>query len=398
MKINHIVPISESLHWTDRNINQQQGQCRSLDIGKNMEQRSLHPSIFIKIQRHPYQLITNFHIAQVKTPEGQYGVSASYVQGSLHSLQPVCDQGNASSSILPLSPVVVEAPLEKRKNYSTNRLVTKIITAPFERVKLLMQCQNDILKTGRLSNSYKGIVDCFARTIKNEGVISLWRGNSASIHEFFSRMAIEKVAESYYLERQRSKYKQDKDDFIKRFARKAAEFSYVSGAPHYLLYPLKYAYIRLATDMINSTSWKVSERQFNGLIDVWRKTIKTDGIVGLYRGSNVLYVKNWLHYALYNGVTQTVLQLQYNSLGQVYMVTAGIVTFAHLLTYPLDTINCRMVMRSGDDVKYKSSFDAFSQILKTEGIRSLYKGATAKLLKDTILLGYLLSGILSENN
>ncbi|KAJ0086967.1 hypothetical protein Patl1_07700 [Pistacia atlantica] len=25
-----------------------------------------------------------------------------------------------------------------------------------------------------------------------------------------------------------------------------------------------------------------------------------------------------------------------------------------------------MVMRSGDDVKYKSSFDAFSQILKTE--------------------------------
>ncbi|RVW71342.1 Pentatricopeptide repeat-containing protein [Vitis vinifera] len=46
-----------------------------------------------------------------------------------------------------------------------------------------------------------------------------------------------------------------------------------------------------------------------------------------------------------------------------------------LAYYPIDTARRRMMMISGEAVKYKSSFDAFSQILKNEGARSLFKGA-----------------------
>ncbi|XP_031263458.1 ADP,ATP carrier protein 1, mitochondrial-like [Pistacia vera] len=192
------------------------------------------------------------------------------------------------------------------------------------------------------------------------------------------------------------KHKQDKDEFLKRFARKVAVISIDAGAFHYLLYPLLYAHIRLATDMINITSVGVSKRQFSGLIDVCRKTIKTDGIIGLYRGCNILYVKYWLDIAAMHGLV-SIMPKFIELLGSQYyswrpeVVAPVIVTSAWVVTYPLDTIHCRMVMRSGEAVKYKSSFDAFSQTLKTEGVRSLYKGASLLILKNTALgLGFVL--------
>ena len=63
--------------------------------------------------------------------------------------------------------------------------VSKTGAAPFERVKLLIQNQDEMIKSGRLSEPYKGIGDCFARTIKDEGVISLWRGNTANVIRYF---------------------------------------------------------------------------------------------------------------------------------------------------------------------------------------------------------------------
>ena len=51
-----------------------------------------------------------------------------------------------------------------------------VLTAPIGRVKLLIQCQDEMIKSGRLPKPYKGIVNCIARTISNEGFISLWKG------------------------------------------------------------------------------------------------------------------------------------------------------------------------------------------------------------------------------
>merc|ERR1712228_266381 len=54
--------------------------------------------------------------------------------------------------------------------------VSKTAAAPIERVKLLIQNQDEMLKTGRLDRKYDGIVECFRRTSQQEGVLSLWRG------------------------------------------------------------------------------------------------------------------------------------------------------------------------------------------------------------------------------
>ncbi|KAL5060146.1 hypothetical protein RYX36_031750 [Vicia faba] len=63
--------------------------------------------------------------------------------------------------------------------------VSKTATAPIERVKLLIQNQDEMIKTGRLFEAYKGIGDCFKRTTSEEGIIALLRGNTTNIIHYF---------------------------------------------------------------------------------------------------------------------------------------------------------------------------------------------------------------------
>ncbi|KAK1402747.1 ADP/ATP translocase [Heracleum sosnowskyi] len=64
------------------------------------------------------------------------------------------------------------------------------------------------------------------------------------------------------------------------------------------------------------------------------------------------------------------------SLAFGWVITNG----AGLAFYPIDTVRRRMMMTSGEAVKYKSSLDPFPQILKNEGAKSLFKGAGANTL------------------
>lgn len=50
--------------------------------------------------------------------------------------------------------------------------------------------QGEMVKSGRLDRPYKGIVECFSRVIKEEGVVSLWRGNTANVIRYFPTQAL----------------------------------------------------------------------------------------------------------------------------------------------------------------------------------------------------------------
>lgn len=129
---------------------------------------------------------------------GAENLTGRYTYGrSQSSLHPAF-QGTGLQLASPLYPVFVQAPSEKGlKGFLTDFLmggvsaaVSKTAAAPIERVKLLIQNQDEMIKTGRLSEPYKGIGDCFARTIKDEGVIALWRGNTANVIRYFPTQVI----------------------------------------------------------------------------------------------------------------------------------------------------------------------------------------------------------------
>ena len=71
-----------------------------------------------------------------------------------------------------------------------------------------------------------------------------------------------------------------------------------------------------------------------------------------------------------------------------WLITIG----ASLASYPIDTVRRRMMMTSGEAVKYKSYLDSFNHIMKKEGARSLFKGAGANILRAVagagVLAGY----------
>lgn len=64
--------------------------------------------------------------------------------------------------------------------------VSKTAVAPIERVKLLLQTQdaNKKIQSGE-AKRYTGILDCFSRVMKEEGLVAFWRGNFANVLRYF---------------------------------------------------------------------------------------------------------------------------------------------------------------------------------------------------------------------
>lgn len=86
-----------------------------------------------------------------------------------------------------------KTPLTSMENFALSgaaAVISKTVAAPIERVKLMIQNQDEMLKSGALKERYKGPIDCFRRVIAEEGVVPLWRGNAANCLRYFPTQAL----------------------------------------------------------------------------------------------------------------------------------------------------------------------------------------------------------------
>ncbi|PSD76456.1 hypothetical protein C7G77_18555, partial [Acinetobacter baumannii] len=184
---------------------------------------------------------------------------------------------------------------------------SKTAAAPIERVKLLIQNQDEMLKVGRLDRKYDGIVECFSRTAKAEGVMSLWRGNTANVIRYFPTQALNFAFRDKF--KAMFGYKKDKDGYAKWMAGNLASGGAAGATSLLFVYSLDYARTRLANDAKNAKGG--GDRQFNGLVDVYRKTLASDGIAGLYRGFAPsvagIVVYRGLYFGMYDSLKPVVL-------------------------------------------------------------------------------------------
>jgi len=135
-----------------------------------------------------------------------------------------------------------------------------------------------------------------------------------------------------------------------------------------------------------------AERQFNGIIDVYRKTFASDGIAGLYRGFLVSCIGIVVYRGFYFGLYDTLRPLLLGENAGVtssFLLGWGVTVTAGLASYPIDTIRRRMMMTSGEAVKYKNSLDCAVQIYKKEGTLSFFRGAGANILRGVAGAGVL---------
>jgi len=177
-----------------------------------------HPTIMDKVagQLHLRSGVSS----GMKSYDGAFRHPAMYQRPSFGNysnaafVMPSCKTTmDLSAAAATTSPVFVAAPAEKGHFLidflmgGVSAAVSKTAAAPIERVKLLIQNQDEMIKSGRLSEPYKGIGDCFKRTIADEGAVSLWRGNTANVIRYFPTQV------SYFL----ISYGQNLDTFLQRF-------------------------------------------------------------------------------------------------------------------------------------------------------------------------------------
>jgi len=268
--------------------------------------------------------------------------------------------------------------------------VSKTAAAPIERIKLLIQNQDEMMKAGRLDRKYAGIGDCFKRTIADEGTVALWRGNTANVIRYFPTQALNFAFRDKF--KAMFGFKKERDGYAKWMAGNLASGGAAGATSLLFVYSLDYARTRLANDA--KSAKKGGERQFNGLVDVYKKTLASDGISGLYRGFGPsvfgIIVYRGLYFGMYDSFKPVVLtgSLEGNFLAS-FLLGWCVTTGAGIASYPLDTVRRRMMMTSGEAVKYKSSVHAFTSIVQAEGVRSLFKGAGANILRGVAGAGVL---------
>ena len=219
------------------------------------------------------------------------------------------------------------------------------------------------------------------------GVLPFWRGNLANCLRYFPTQALnfafkDKIKVMFGMKKT--------DSYATKFSKNIASGGAAGALSLCFVYSLDYARTRLANDA--KAGSKGASRQFDGLIDVYRKTFRSDGFAGLYRGFVISCVGIVVYRGFYFGLYDTLKPILLGEdAGMVlsFLLGYGVTISAGLLSYPIDTVRRRMMMTSGEAVKYKGSFDCFVKVIKNEGAMSLMKGAGANILRGVAGAGVL---------
>jgi len=263
--------------------------------------------------------------------------------------------------------------------------IGKTAGAPIERVKLLIQNQDEMLKSGRLDKRYSGMIECTVRTYKTEGLYNFWRGNSANVIRYFPTQALnfafkDQIKALFAVSKEASS--------TTKFAVNIASGGFAGTLSLCFVYSLDFARTRLANDNKGADG----KRQYSGLIDVYKQTLKTDGISGIYKGFVISAVGIFIYRGLYFGLYDTLKPIFLGDSPSAFMsffLGWAVTIVSGLASYPIDTIRRRMMMTAGTGVFYKGSIDCGMQVIKNEGFMSLMKGAGANVLRGVAGAGVL---------
>lgn len=147
---------------------------------------------------------------------------------------------------------------------------------------------------------------------------------------------------------------------------------------------------RLGVDVGKKGASGLQGRQYNGLYDCVRKTVKSDGVVGLYRGFGVSVQGIFIYRACYFGFYDTIKASMPDPKNTPFLISfaiANVVTVgSEIVAYPWDTVRRRMMMQSGLPEAartYKTTAECWKKIYKEEGFKAFFKGTYSNIIRGT---------------
>jgi len=263
--------------------------------------------------------------------------------------------------------------------------ISKTLTAPIERVKLVIQTQdaNPQIKSGEVAR-YTGIGNCFTRIASEQGIGAFWRGNGVNIIRYFPtqafNLAFKDTIKSWF-----PKYNKN-TEFWAFFGTQLASGGLAGAAALTIVYPLDFARTRLASDVGKG------EKQFKGLADCLTKTMKgPQGPLSLYNGFGPSVAGIIAYRGAQFGLNDTIMafnpyakEVSAIAIASKFVTAQIAVTASGLVAYPFDTVRRRLQMESEKPMEqrmYKGTLDCGVKIMKNEGMSGMYKGALANIFR-----------------
>jgi len=265
--------------------------------------------------------------------------------------------------------------------------VAKTLTAPIERIKLVIQTQdaNPKIRSGEVPR-YKGIADCGVRIFQEQGMKRFWDGNFTNCIRYFPTQAFNLAFKDSF-KKMFPKYN-PKTEFLQFFGANLVSGGLAAAGSLTIVYPLDYSRTRLASDVGSG------KKTFSGLFDCMAKTSQgPGGVMALYTGFGVSVVGIVGYRGLQLGTFDTITGLNpwkkdKGIMGAVSTFAAAqtAITFGAGATYPFDTVRRRLQMQSEKPVEehlYKGTMDCFKKIAAEEGLaKGLYKGFVANIVRS----------------
>merc|ERR1711865_549958 len=265
--------------------------------------------------------------------------------------------------------------------------VAKTLTAPIERIKLVIQTQdaNPKIRSGEVPR-YTGMVDCGQRIMKEQGFKRFWDGNLTNCIRYFPTQAFNLAFKDTF-KGMFPKYN-PKTEFMQFFGANLVSGGLAAAGSMCIVYPLDYSRTRLASDVGSG------KKTFSGLLDCMKKTAAgPGGVMALYTGFGVSVVGIVGYRGLQLGTFDTITGINpwkkdKGLMGAVTTFAAAqtAITIGAGATYPFDTVRRRLQMQSEKPVEehiYKGTMDCFKRIAAEEGLAAgLYKGFLANVVRS----------------
>ncbi|KAM3329983.1 hypothetical protein ACQJBY_026795 [Aegilops geniculata] len=214
--------------------------------------------------------------------------------------------------------------------------VAKTVTAPLDRVKLLMQTHS--VRMAGESTKGIGFVQAMAEIGKEEGIKGYWKGNLPQVIRIIPYSAVQLFSYEVYK----------------------------------VTYPLDVLRLRLAVQSGHSTMSQVALNM-----------LREEGLASFYGGlgPSLIGIAPYIavNFCVFDLMKKSVPE-KYKSRPETSLATALLsATFATLMCYPLDTVRRQMQMKG---TPYNTIFDAIPGIVKRDGLVGLYRGFVPNALKN----------------
>jgi solute carrier family 25 phosphate transporter 23/24/25/41 len=256
-------------------------------------------------------------------------------------------------------------------------MVSRTATAPFDRLKTIMQASSSEAKLGIMSG---------LRNIYLEGGwVGFFRGNGTNVLKVSPESAMKFFAYDFFQSRISKsgllKFGAPNSKDSSNFLEKMVAGGLAGSVSLTAIYPLEVTKTRLSI---------ASKGTYSGIMDCLGKTVAQEGTKGLYKG----WIPSVIGIIPYAGVDLGVyatLRDRFIDKNQppspvtVLLCGATSSTCGQVVSYPLQLVRTKLQIQGspGHPVLYSSMTDCFKKILTNEGVVGLYRGILPNFIKVT---------------